>query len=260
LKNTRVYVCEDSIDGIFTGIYQGWASKYGHEHIRMVEEENLGDIELFCDYIIVKSDRDMVMKVARSIKEKISAEAYALVCRSAMSGTVGRADAIYRFLLLGFSMGGAVTENFSHPLVYPLFKMDRNVNNEVHHYLGFLRFSQLKNTVLFARISPVNNIITLIADHFAERLADENWLIYDVNKQTAVIHKRASQWIFTDARDLNLSIIEDYSDEEEKIQLLWQKFVDTIPIESRLNKKLQSQLLPNRYRAFMREVPYKDNW
>jgi probable DNA metabolism protein len=256
-NNLRIYVCEKSIDSIFTAIYDAWDSRYGHANIRIMEEENLDNMELFSEYITVVAQEEKARKVANSIKAKISEDAYALVCRCALSGTPGRADAIYRFLIHGYVIGGSIINNVSDPVVHPLFVADRYVNNETLHYLGFLRFSQLKNSVLFAKIRPVNDILVLIADHFSERLTDENWMILDEGRKNAIVHKAREPWFLTDASNIDESATKEYSDEERIMQVVWQRFVDTIGIEERTNKKLQYQMLPNRYREFMREVPYK---
>ena len=43
-----IFICEDSIDGIFTGVYDAWASRLGHENIALMayEPENY---MLFCE-------------------------------------------------------------------------------------------------------------------------------------------------------------------------------------------------------------------
>ena len=30
-----IFLCEDSIDGIFTGVYDAWASRYGHQNVAL---------------------------------------------------------------------------------------------------------------------------------------------------------------------------------------------------------------------------------
>lgn len=257
MNNIKIFVCGNSVDSIFTAIYDAWASKFGHKNIKLQEEENFGNMELFSEYIMIEANSEKAMKVADSIKKKISEEAYNLVCRCALSKMQGRSDAIYRFLIQGFVIGSKITDNLSNPVVHPLFVADRNVNNEVLHYLGFVRFSELKNSILFSSIRPMNNILALIATHFSERLADENWMIFDEGREIAIIHKARSEWFITDAAELDRTMIKDYSDNEVQMQELWKKFVDTIAIKERTNLKLQYQMLPNRYREFMREVPYK---
>ena len=44
-----------------------------------------------------------------------------------------------------------------------------------------------------------------------------------------------------------------YSEEEEDMQKLWKLFVDTIAIRERINPHLQRQLLPLRFRTYMKE-------
>ena len=31
----HIFLCEDSIDGIFTGIYDAWASRVGHDRVKL---------------------------------------------------------------------------------------------------------------------------------------------------------------------------------------------------------------------------------
>ena len=38
MGNTRVFVCENSIDGIFTAVYDAWSSGYGHNNVRIEEQ------------------------------------------------------------------------------------------------------------------------------------------------------------------------------------------------------------------------------
>ena len=43
----RVFQCEDSLTGILTGVYDGWASRLGHSHVRLAILGQ-GNMELFC--------------------------------------------------------------------------------------------------------------------------------------------------------------------------------------------------------------------
>ncbi len=49
--NEKYLICEDSLEGIFTGIYEAYAFREGHEHIHLQigEEENL---RLFAEYVV----------------------------------------------------------------------------------------------------------------------------------------------------------------------------------------------------------------
>ena len=44
-----------------------------------------------------------------------------------------------------------------------------------------------------------------------------------------------------------------YSEDEKQLQKLWKLFVNTIAIKERVNPKLQRQMLPLRFRKYMKE-------
>lgn len=259
-KPKRVYQCEDTPDGIFSAIYDAWASRYGHKYIEIRENipgEDFHDMELFTEYINVPADSNKAGKVAESIRSKISEDAYETVMKSTLSFKRGKADAIYRFLQLGFHAGGTVMEQLSHPYVFPLFEMERRINFEVQHYYGFLRFCELENHILAAKIRPENHILSLLAEHFADRFPEENWMIYDAGRRAAAFHAKGYPWIMADQREIDTELLEHYSEGEKDMQAFWQAFVDAIGIKDRYNEKLQYQMMPNRFREFLREVPYK---
>lgn len=250
MKTKRVYICEDSIEGIFTGIYDAWLSKYGHDNIRIEiqKEDNPNfNFELFSEYIHVMTDQDKAIKVANSIKSKISIEAFDMACHAAWSDSAEKGDVIYRFLILGFAIGAKIVDSLGNEVVMKIFTMSRNVNNEAHHFLGFLRFSESNSNILLAKIKPKNDILRLIAPHFSDRLSNENFIIYDENRKTAIVHRNGYPWIYTLVDNLKLDKFNEYSVREEEFQNLWKAFFVSISITERENKKLQQSNLPKRF-------------
>jgi probable DNA metabolism protein len=256
MKIQRIYQCENSIDGIFTAIYLAWSSKYGHDYIKIEEEcenGNVRNMELFSEYVNVETDYPLAEKVSRSIREKISLEAYQMICRVALSDYSGRADLIYRFLIIGFSMGISVINYLSNEVVANIYRINRNVNNEVHHLLGFVRFSEQDEGVLVSIIHPKNNVLSLIAPHFADRLIEEQFIIFDGNRNTAALHIRGVQWIMVNVPDINRYLFEETLPEEMEYRKLWKTFCKHIAIQEHTNNKLQQNNLPLRFRADMTE-------
>ena len=85
MKNMRVYQCEDSINGIFTAIYEAGMSGYGHQFIKIQERSksvNNYEMELFTEYIAVESDTEKASKVLKSIRDNIQHTAKARAWRS----------------------------------------------------------------------------------------------------------------------------------------------------------------------------------
>lgn len=251
----KVFFCADSAESIFTAIYDAWSSRYGHNNIeiRALSEENQGNMELFCEYIYVKEEEEKVRKVIKAIREKISAHALDIVLNAACSCEADKADAIYRFLILGFSMGKNILDYTNHDVVLKIFNMNRNVGNETHHYKGFARFMEIENKILLGKITPKNDIIRLLAPHFSDRLGMENFIIYDENRRTAIIHRSGYPWVYTNADDFNIDSFSEGTKEEIEFSKLWKTFFDTIAIEERKNPRLQRNNIPLRYRGNMLE-------
>ncbi|ROR26366.1 putative DNA metabolism protein [Mobilisporobacter senegalensis] len=254
----KIFMCEDSVDGIFTAIYDAWDSRYGHDNVRIQVQGEEMELELFSEYIDVGPDEEKIRKVARSIKEKISEEAFDMVCKAAWSHEKNKGDVIYRFLILGFHIGSKVINLHSNDTVIKMFNMNRNVFYETHHFLGFIRFTESKNHILFSKINPKNDILRLIAPHFSDRLNNENFIIYDEKRKSAIVHRSGYPWIFTYANELDVDKLSNLSPEEEEFRALWQTFFDTIGIEERKNYRLQRNNLPKRFRSNMVEFNTQD--
>lgn len=88
-----VFICEDSLEGIFTGVYDACASRLGHRNIRLAtgEPENY---ELFSEYIHVTPSADKTGKVIRTITSRFGMQFYESIYQAAMSGepSSGRKD------------------------------------------------------------------------------------------------------------------------------------------------------------------------
>ena len=252
----RIYVCDDSIDGIFTAIYQAWSSRYGHANIKIEEKYDSGNYsnyELFSEYIPVTTDYAVAVKVAESIQAKISEEAYQMVYHTALSNYQGKADLIYRFLILGFAMGPKIVQHLSNEVVNQVFVLNRKVNNEVHHLLGFIRFAEQENKILTSVIHPQNNVLSLVVPHFADRLPQERFIIIDGNRNMAALHAPGKQWVMIESDEITENIEQEVSCKEAEYQELWKAFFSSIAIVERRNYKLQRNNLPLHFRKDMTE-------
>ena len=244
-----ICVCEDSVDGIFTAIYKAW--EIGTSKT-LIEIRGIKTMTLFAEYIEVNTDTELASRVAASIHSKISEEVYYYVYRAALSDDSDKAQYIYEFLLKAFRMGKDIIHKLQDESVMKIFELARKVGNESHKYLGFVRFCELENGILSAKINPLANVVSIVAEHFADRLHNENWVILDTTRNIAAVHRAGYGFVLTnDISEQDLDQFSNKSENEEKYQLLWNRFFDTIAIEERKNKKLQQQLMPLRYRKYM---------
>ena len=104
----RVFQCEDSLTGILTGVYDGWASRLGHSHVRLAILDQ-GNMELFCEYEEVMADTDKAGKVLRTIRERMGEDAAVMIARAAACPDEDKADLIYRMIVLGLHLKDGTT-------------------------------------------------------------------------------------------------------------------------------------------------------
>ena len=251
-----IFQCEDSLDGIFTAIYDAWDSGYGLMNVRIEVLNGRDDcynMELFSEYIPVEPDEEKAEKVAHSIRSKISEEAYEMVGYAAVSDSPWKADRILRFLMLGFRVGASVVNRLGDDAVRDLFELRRYVGNELHLYTGFLRFSELDNGVMFAKLEPKSDLAALIMPHFANRFPDENMVIYDVKRKKAAVCREGGKWFMTEVSDEIAECVMNATDTEADYQKLWKSYFTHMAIEERINPKLQRNMLRLRFRTHMTE-------
>ena len=145
----------------------------------------------------------------------------------------------------------------SDPYVYKVFQLSRRVSNEVHHWKGFLRFQELESKVLFARIGPVNHILTFLVPHFADRLPGTDFMIYDEKRNIYAVHPSSGEWYLVSGKDVDQEIFTHYTEEEGRYQDLFRIFCQKIAVTDRENLKLQRSLLPLRFQEYMFEFQKK---
>lgn len=247
IKN--IYMCDGTVEGIFTAIYLAWADGTSRTDVRI--NGNYSTLSFFENYIEAKTDFSLAEKVCRSIKEKLSDDVYFHVYRAALSFNSDRASCIYRFLQKAFRYGPSVINALSDADVVRLFELDRQVGREAHSYLEFVRFEELKNKVLAARINPKSNILPLIEEHFSDRLYPENWIILDTKREFAAVHRARGSSFFCTLSEEQLIGFCEFSKEEQSFKQLWKTFFDTIAISERVNPELQKNMMPLRYRKYM---------
>ena len=69
-----------------------------------------------------------------------------------------------------------------------------------------------------------------------------------------MIHEKGKGCSFIHAKDKDFDkLLLSYSEEEEVFQKLWKRYVDSIGIKARENIYLQKQMLPLRFRKYMKE-------
>lgn len=262
-----IYVCEDSLTGIFSGIYEVWKRKMTAEEAGLEVGDSF-ERRLFCEYIFCKAEERKALAVIRMIQKNLGADVYEKISYALLSADRRKADMVFRAMLEAkkLSRKDRLMEHLGNEAVRAVFGMYRQVANEAHHYKGFVRFRELKNKTLFAKIEPKHAVLPCIAEHFADRFPQENWIIYDKTHEVFLIHEKGKRYYFLqqymcmkgDSGSAQ-KIAGGFSEEEMDYETLWKGVVQSISVAERENRALQNQNLPLRFRTNLVEFS-KEEW
>ncbi len=253
----HIFYCEDSLEGIFTAVYEAWDMRVGHANVE-IRTEQQDNLELFSTSYEIVTDVIKAEKVLNTIKRRLGSEIMECICFAASSYNEEKGTAIYQTLVdclsvKGASYGKKKLENRKNPYVRKVLELHRNVWSEYHHYLGFLRFRQISEQVLFATITPKNDVLLLFQEHFSNRFSQEHWVIYDDKRKNALVHVPFKGCMVYSGDESLLEQLAVCEDREQDFEQLFQQFCSSISIEERKNLKLQRQNLPLRFREHMTE-------
>ena len=247
-----IYICTDSVTGIYSGIYDAWKSGK-REDACGIALKGMVEQELFCDYIEVEESQRKASAVDKMIRKHLGTTAHRDLYYALLSGDREKGNAVLGTMLAArrLSDSSRIMDHLSHPMVEKVFELSRAVGGEAHNLKGFLRFRELENGVLYAPVRPKAQVLTCLAPHFADRLPQENWMIHDKNHQMFAVHESGKKWVLVQDQDARLDKIRQESREEQQYARLWKGFCKAIFIEERKNPRCQLQHLPLRYRADM---------
>ena len=94
----KIYVCNDTITGIFSAIYDAW--KEGREEKECgIAIKGMLEQELFCEYILVEENLHKEQAVERLIRKHLGGQAYADIWHASLASDKDKADAIYGTML-----------------------------------------------------------------------------------------------------------------------------------------------------------------
>jgi len=129
----------------------------------------------------------------------------------------------------------------------------KKVTYERHRMIGFMRFEETVDGVLYAKYSPDNNITHLLLNHFANRLSTQNFIIHDTKRNVVGVYNKKEHKFFTYTLNKKLAPIQVTND-EVFFQKLWKNYYKNVSIAERKNTKTMLNYMPKRYHHNLTEL------
>lgn len=234
------YIYDGSFNGLLTAIYEIY---YNRKVPQQLIPQGTSDHGLFTEQHEIITDEIKAAKVYDAIYNKISPLALKNTYHAYLSEHPENGIWIYEYLHLGWRLGSKVDLRLTDERVHRIHRLSQKVRTERHRMLGLVRFQLFKNNIYYAAMEPDHNIVELIAPHFAQRMADQNWIIHDLKRNLASVYNQ-KEWFST---HFTLEHKLELEQEEQHYQKLWKQYYESIAISNRLNPKLQKAFMPQRY-------------
>jgi probable DNA metabolism protein len=207
-------------------------------------------VDLFESATTINTDENIAEDLLSKIRHDISVLAYDHIIYAFLSEHPAREIILYFYIQKGLDVGDSIDAKLTDEWVLKTHSLTRKVEREVHRFKGFVRFSELADGSYYSIIEPDYHILPLLAPHFAQRLADQSWIIHDLKRHKAAIYNKKSVCV------TKISLSEEllFADGDDEHKRLWQLYYKTIGIKERENPKLQQQFIPKKYQKHLVEL------
>ena len=204
---------------------------------------------LFSEFVKAGTDPARAAAMREFFEKRGSAESWHHARYAFLSEVSGAEDAVLAYARLIIEKGRAADDLLADDRVKKIHGLSASVGGEAHMFKGFVRFKELADKTLYARIEPEHNILPLLTGHFRDRLGEFNWIIHDARRGRAALCSggRLVYAPITQERAL------EFAGGEAGVQALWRHFFKTAAIKERTNPKLQRQNVPLKYRKNLTE-------
>ena len=237
---------------VYDGTFEGFLSLVYEVYYKKLKPikiyKTLPNEIIFEEILEIETSQDNVLKVLNAIKTKFPKEILEKILNIFMCDSKEFEMALLEYIIIGFKETKQLF-NINNSCVFYLNSLEKELFRNVHKMTGFIRFEELEDATLYAKVESKFNIVYFLGKHFLKRFNNQNFIIHDLNRKLAFVK------IENDFSVQEVAFFDEpnYSSNEQKFQKLWKSFFSGVTIKERINSKLQQQMVPLIYRTYMSE-------
>lgn len=246
----KTLVYDNTIEGFFSSIFYCYEQ---NEFNNKICSSSLLQRNLFDEIVEIETDEQKANRVKNAIIKKVGVNLLNEINTVFCSEHENKDNVLFDYLKLIFAYGFKARLMLNNENVIAYNELLKKVTYERHRMIGFMRFEETLEGIMYAKYSPDNNITHLLLGHFADRFSTENFMIHDTKRNIVGIYSAQNKQFFTYtlSKELNpLTITEN----EEFFQKLWQSYYSNATIKERTNLNLMFSHLPKRYHNNLTEL------
>ena len=245
---------DGSFDGFLSAVFYVFERKLKNATIQV---EGDHQEQLFSEDTTIICEKDKADRVWNGIKAITPKDVCTKIYYAFLSEQKGVEQLLLNYIQYIFKTKGKLAKDYTYYSVLQTSKIAKNVTREKHRMEAFVRFRLTKDAIYFSSIEPDFNVLPLIAKHFKNRYADQQWIIYDI-KRNYGLHYNLEEVVFVQMnfpKGFNFfkTDTDFFADEEFQFQELWQNYFESTNITERKNMKLHIRHVPKRYWKYLSE-------
>lgn len=246
----KIYIYDGSFQGLLTVLYQLFSRK---EIPFAIEKESAYRKNLFYTAEYISNNAQQADFFSDKVKEFISSQALTDSFHAFLADETKVELDIFKYFFMGFKLGKKVDNYLTKDYIRKVQELARRVRSENHRLKGLVRFKESIDGKYYAALAPDNDLLILLAPHFKNRFAVQDWVLHDKKRGKAVIYSaREKDWLLI---ELEADFEPELSQFELEFQNLWQTFFISVSINNRVNPRAQRQFMPKKYWSYLIEDP-----
>ncbi|TDG37459.1 DNA metabolism protein [Pedobacter changchengzhani] len=249
-----IYTFDASLSGLLTAVFECFERK--QNYITLIEQR-LYQPSAFDESLQIITDQEKADRVWKGLKEKINKNWLRTFYCTYLSEIPEAYQHLLDFAIYIFQNKKGAENNYGNAHIIALSKFAKSVEREKHRMEAFIRFQKTLDGIFYATIDPDFNVLPLISNHFKNRYADQQWIIYDTKRKYGLHYNLNTVEEITinfSEQANNEKLSEIIMDEKEALYaILWKAYFKSANIEARKNTKLHIQHVPKRYWKYLTE-------
>lgn len=249
-----IYIFDGSLTGLLTAVFEWFERKPGSTSLKSMM---LHQPEAFRENLIVATDQEKADRVWVGLQKKLKKDWLRKFYCTYLSEIPEAYDHLFQFIIYIFQNETGAASNYGNDHVMALSKYAKSVEREKHRMEAFIRFQKTGDGMFYTSVDPDFNVLPLISNHFKNRYADQEWIIYDLKRKYGLHYnlETVEEITIDFASEVNqknpgLLLMDE---KEELYSLLWKDYFKSANIVARKNTKLHVKHVPKRYWKYLTE-------
>ena len=245
------YLFDGTLEGLLTAVFERFERKPISVSLKV---SSTYQPDAFSEAVQIVNSREKADRVWNGLQKRLDKNWMRRIYCTYLSEVPEALNHIFHLIYYIFSNPEGAEFNYGNEHVLAVAKTATKVEREKHRMEAFIRFKETKDSIFYCGIEPDFNVLPLIIKHFKDRYADQQWIIYDLNRNYGLYYDLKSvEEIEMDMKSNSKLSHQLMDPKEELYSILWKDYFKSTNIISRKNTKLHVQHVPKRYWRYLTE-------